>query len=124
MTENGNASHDRDSRRESFEMTNVSPATDPDHINAYDQDHSRQMEDSDNSRKISDNEDPLIIERHGVEVELSIGESDDEVDAASINSSIPTVDDRPEVATFRRRQAQMLPICIKINVDTMLIFAK
>jgi len=37
---------------------------------------------------------------------------DSESDRASVASTIPTSDSRPEIATFRRRQAQMLPICI------------
>jgi len=42
----------------------------------------------------------------------STAETVDDSDGASVASNIPRSDPRPDVATFRRRQAQMLPICI------------
>ena len=54
-------------------------------------------------------------QNHGIGVissNASTVETVDESDRASVASTIPTSDSRPEIATFRRRQAQMLPICI------------
>jgi hypothetical protein len=54
-------------------------------------------------------------QNHGIGVissNASTVDTVDESDRASVASTIPTSDSRPEIATFRRRQAQMLPICI------------
>jgi len=120
MTEHGNQSHMREflTKGEMFEMGTLTASPDPDSIeaeaDAEGENHSHQTEDGNGDEKLSDNDDPAI-EHHEVEAGSSHGSiiaSVEESDAASTHSNFPTTDDRPEVATFRRRQAQMLPICI------------
>jgi hypothetical protein len=75
-----------------------------------------QTVDLNGAEKISDDDDHRSAndQSHGTEFissDASTIETVDDSDGPSVVTNIPTSDPRPEVATFRRRQAQMLPIC-------------
>jgi len=57
---------------------------------------------------------PGLKARHSVDNASSCQPTIDDSDGDS-GSPIPTTDPRAETATFRQRQAQMLPICILNN---------
>jgi hypothetical protein len=117
MTEGGNESHKLPSRVQSnsfeeitfaepFVDTNVRESDTPEETTL----HSNGVEKASGSDYRS-----ATYQNHGIGVissNASTVETVDESDRASVASTIPTSDSRPEIATFRRRQAQMLPICI------------
>jgi hypothetical protein len=92
---------------------NIRASQDSDRIEERDrEDRSHQTEESNGGGEISDNDNPTI-ECHGVVPGKEVrSKQSSEADAALMHRAIPTIDERPEVVTFRRRQAQMLPICI------------
>jgi hypothetical protein len=62
-----------------------------------------------------------VIEKRHMGDARPVSQGSDE-GQASLSSSIPTSDPRPDSATFNRRQVQMLSICIFCsNIYTMLI---
>ena len=63
----------------------------------------------------------LRFESPGLKARHSVGDASSyqpTIDGSDDNSTspVPTTDSRAENATFRRRQAQMLPICILNNL--------
>jgi hypothetical protein len=117
MTEGGNERHNLPFRAQSnsfeeitfaepFADTNVRESDTPEESTL----HSNGVEKASGSDYRS-----ATYQNHGIGLissNASTVETVDESDRASVASTIPTSDSRPEIATFRRRQAQMLPICI------------
>jgi hypothetical protein len=113
MAENGiTPSHERafPTGGDNLEMTVIPGREDPDRIEALPQEEGHGNTEHSNA---SGKDVRATEERHDPGVPTSmVGNRNEPVDDGSSINSIPDNDPRPEVATFRLREAQMLPICI------------
>ena len=89
---------------------------DPDRIEAVPQEEGHGNNHEQNHRtehsNSGGNDVPATEKRHNPGVTSTVGDRNEPVDDGSSINSIPDNDPRPEVATFRLREAQMLSICI------------